>query len=554
MLAAQTWRKRRLLSRAEELTDESRFIDFGLRVYVVRQDHDHGRPMRVGEPPVAALAVHEFGGIFDATTQAWTGEPSGNPVVWTLSERQFPVAAHGMECRCCGVSHGADLPLRVLCYGAMGAGKTRGVLVPWLGFRAIEHAGTHREVGATAPTRDRLEMVRQGLEIAMPPDWYTYHVADTLFRFACGVRVRLQATKQQSAEIGSPVQGWNWVDCGSDEIQDSLNADSDIEARGRAAPGGRYKRLNTATAKDSPAWRTWRESLSPNLWTVRHLEGPSNPFVWPNYWEDLKETMSDRDYRRKVLAQDVGPERMVYHTWDRAQNLRPRPLVGARDITQEVLRRFGHGYTILVGHDPGKLCDVSVMLKAYKVPGIDAPVWWVVDELTTRETTTEQHAAQLLRRLREKWATNPVDYAGRPIDGPQAHIRIDPYGDSDNKTDKSVYQVFRHLGLDARSAAYKQGQGKGRVPKEAGIEMVVRLLCNANGVRRLFVDCDERRRPVAPEVVASFEMSERNASGEAEADKKDVNDRSHWMAALRYALHPLERRMDASGMLMENVQ
>jgi hypothetical protein len=80
------------------------------------------------------------------------------------------------------------------------------------------------------------------------------------------------------------------------------------------------------------------------------------------------------------------------------------------------------------------------------------------------------------------------------------------------------------------------------VPKEAGIEMVSRLFCNANGKRRLFIATNDRGAPVAPKLVHAIELSERDLEGKAETQKKGKADLSHWTAALRYALHPLERR------------
>jgi hypothetical protein len=121
-------------------------------------------------------------------------------------------------------------------------------------------------------------------------------------------------------------------------------------------------------------------------------------------------------------------------------------------------------------------------------------------------------------------------------------VRIDPYGNTDARPHRGVNATFLSHHLDARPAAYAPGSDKpGTIRKEWRIEMVVNLLKAASGKRRLFVDCDDRRQPVAPRLVEAFENSARNGDGEAETDRKDERDLSHWPAALGYALWSLER-------------
>ena len=234
---------------------------------------------------------------------------------------------------------------------------------------------------------------------------------------------------------------------------------------------------------------------------------------------------------------DVGPERMVYHTWDREKNLVPVPLIGAKDITQRVI-----GASALVGHDPGKLFDVSLLLRAYEIRG--KTQWWVIDEYTTETTTIDQHISGFKEYLQANWS---LQYP--QSDEPKVLVRADPYSDSSEEhPDKGVYHAWKLHGFKALSAAYNnKGEGKGRVPKEARIEMVCRLFCNAVGERRLFIACDEHRKPCAPRLVESIELSERDEGGKAETQKKNRRDLSHWPAALGYALWPYERIRDIAG-------
>jgi hypothetical protein len=514
----------------------------GVVLRVVRRDDERGKVLLPGKPPLVVLREHRRGGMVDTTaTPRRFVAPSERPVVWYCSE-------HAED----SILHGEGIANRLLVYGAMGAGKTT-TMCQWLGFRALEFTGSGGELGATAPTNDRSIMIQQAIGDMWPRAWWEWKERTRTFTLANGITVRLVSTHQTSKAEGSRVQGWSWLACASDEVQDSLHVDGDIEARGRDAPRGRYLRFTTATAKDDTQWRAWRDRvLTTSVWSERRMSGPDSPFTWPSFWSDLAQTLSPREYQRKVLALDVGPERMVYVTWSRAHSVRPVPQIGAVDITREVLSAYGPNFTCLVGHDPGTLFDVSLILKAYRLPGQRRHVWFVVDEITTEQTTAEQHARTLLNALRTRWSTHRLDMRGRPLDGSElALIRADPSGDSDKKTDKAVYTVMANHGLVIRPAAYAPaprtggiiGQSKhGRVPKKTGIEMVVRLLCDATGERRLFVACDDSRQPCAPRLVEAIERSEFDLAGDAETERKDAkHDRSHWCAALRYALFDLER-------------
>ncbi len=324
--------------------------------------------------------------------------------------------------------------------------------------------------------------------------------------------------------------------------------------RGRTAPGGVYRQLCTATAKDTPKWRTARDALKaarqPNgapVWHVARMEGPTNPFVHPSFWVKMEKTLPRRVYLRVVLAQDVSSEFATYPHWDRGRHLQPIPLIGATDVTAQVLSRWGPNNVVLAGHDPGRLQDVTTFYKAYRLNaramnqlGLRPShhIWWCVGELTTPQTTTAQHIEALKPKIRE-WGCYQLDYKGRVRrDSPRCLFRIDPYGNSDNRTDISVKQWFQRKHLIAINAADRQGINKGRIPKDPGIKMVDRLL----GTDRFLVDCNERREPVAPKLVEAFESEQRDpTSGEAETRAKDRKDTSHWPSTARYALWQLER-------------
>jgi hypothetical protein len=503
---------------------------------VVAQDVEGGEEFLPGLPPLRPVAIEHLGGMLDTVTRKLAG-PSECPVVWYVGERQASILLRRDPDRS-----------RTLLYSSEGGGKTV-LMSQWLILQVVWllQAGEPGAIGATAPTHERLQTLVKAIGERIPIDgpksrkagaWATYYTEQREFRFASGHFIQCRSTKKQSEATGSPIQGFTWKASGDDELQDTAanGADPDIEMRLRGARTS--YRMCTATAKDSPSWRTFRDAkqTSPN-WSIERLSYLETPFIWPDHWQRAMQEMSPREWQRRGLALDVGPERMLYHTWDREKNLRPVPRIGAKDITSRVI-----GAAALVGHDPGKLFDVSLLLRCYEVQG--RRLWWVEDEYTSESTTIDQHIAGFKAYLQDKHGLQYPD----PTE-PQVLVRCDPYSDSsDNAPDRGVYTAWKLAGFKALSAAYnKQGLGKGRVPKEARIEMVCRLLCNAGNERRLFVACDDRRAPVAPRLVESIELSERDEAGKAETQRKNKRDLSHWTAALGYALWSYERLRDVTG-------
>lgn len=537
-----TWRKRRQerALRNDEIAS-GRFIDLGVTLRTVIAD-PNGAELLPGRPPLRVLREHRFGGVLDTRTRPprLVG-PSIEPATWYCSEDQEAVLLHeGPE-------------LGQLVYGSEGGGKTT-VLVQWHYLRWLEHLGERREGLQTAPTQKRLGLVRAELEKLWPREWYRYVARKDFegYELCDGTRLRMVSTHRQSESQGSPIQGFNSSWAGRDEMQDQVEVHEDIQNRGRAAKRGRYKQLGTATAKHSSSWRSLRAMLlSSGKWCKRTLLIARSPFVAPSFIEDARAVMSAREFARRFGADDLQPELAVYPAWDRERNTLRVPELGWEDVTAAELARWGANLAFLGGHDPGSLFDVTLLLKAFRTPRMRAgarPIWVVVDELTTERTTTEQHVDALLKRVRERWRANllardPATGAYKTTrDGPRIYVRADPYGNNDSKPDRSCYTVFRNAGITIEPAAYAvDGDGPGRVPKDAGIEVVNTLLCSAADERRLFIALDERGQPVAPRLAEALETSERDSDGKAETHKKDRKDLSHWPASLRYALWAIER-------------
>jgi hypothetical protein len=310
----------------------------------------------------------------------------------------------------------------------------------------------------------------------------------------------------------------------------------------------------TVTPKDDPGYRVFRDKIATLTedWKIQFVLGPNSPFVDAKHWAVCKREYSLRKYQRVVLAMDVASENVVYWAWSHDENIRPIQQVPRwPDVTRHELNKRAQGqYEILVGFDPGRLYDVSLLLKAYQPPtgprakAPPPPVWFIVGEVTTERSSTDHHCGALLRVLREQWGCNLTS------DGPQAFVSADPYGDTANdeeQPDVTVYRTFAKYGLHIKAAAYKAGSTKpAKVPKEGRLEMINKLLCNAAGERRLFVACNDNRQPCAPKFVEAVERLERDGDNRAERDRKDANDLTHWPCAVGYALWAIEKpRLEA---------
>lgn len=533
---------RSLSKEAESLTsgDGDRYIDFGVEIITVKKS-DNGKPAAPGLPRVVSTGNSlKVGGKLDTLTRRYVG-PCDSWRVWYVGERQRKIIDDFL---------GKDGKQNTLLYSAEGGGKTvLSSMLCWLCIMSATADGRKGSIGALAPTHKRLGTLQRALSDLAPVDstrapnpssWGTFFVDAGDLRTRSGHQIQLRSTKQQSAATGAVIQGFSWFAAIIDEQQDQLHAYSDIVARLRAAK--RSQIVATATAKDSSEWRSWRESLSDN-WSIERIQYTETPFVHSEHWNLMREELSEREWKRRALAMDVPPERSVYSSFSREGNLQPIPRIGARDVTEEVLAKYGRNSRVLVGHDPGTSIDTSVLLKAYKLRNERRHRWYVVGEVITH-STTEQHIRELLKTLRKDWGCHLVDDEGTPFIGaPIAHIRADPYGNTTDATHRTVYTQFKDAGLEIKAACYSNKTAKPtKVPKEAGIEMVCRLFCNVNDDRRLFVAVDESNRPLAPKTLESIELSERDLSGKAENEKKGTaKDLSHFTAAIRYALWGLEK-------------
>lgn len=528
---------------SERVEGFDRHVNAAVLLRVVKPDPngdlqlDSGRRVRV-------VDERRWGGWID--TQAAVPRivgfvPREECHVWLCSEQQFDL-----------IMHDDTRALGQLVIGSEGSGKTT-ALAMWHHRRwIIDGLGEFREGGQTAPTLARLGLVKHEIQRLWKPSWCRYVERRDFegFELCDGCRIRFRHTQRQSAAAGSPIQGFNWSWAGRDEFQDQVEVHNDIESRGRAAKNGKYKQLATATAKDDPQWRALRDGLiDGGQWQLTRLLVADSPFVAANFLEIKRASgITDREFRRRYLAEDLAPESRLYYTFDRRYNLRPIPPLGARKITSLVLsRKTGERRdALLIGHDPGQAKSGSVWLDAYELsPGIalklgflpNEVLWWVRRELLTAHVTHEVHATSAMDITRKHFGVNM-----RP-DAERAHVRTQPLGVAADKPDDSVMSIWRRVGFDIKAAQYsKHGKPTGNIPKEARIGMINTLFCDVNGKRRLFLECDDRGTPCTPDLLTALESMERDDRGRAEMDKKDIRyDKSDLPAALGYALYVFEK-------------
>jgi hypothetical protein len=521
---------------AERVASFDRYVDASVRLDVVRAD-PHGNELLPGRR-MSVIRSHFFGGTIDTTLPTpavigWFGtEPKR---VWICSEDQERA-----------ILHADDEPQGLFVMGGEGAGKS--TLTPmWLYLRWMELLGSGSVIGALAPTFKRTKFVRDELFKHWDPSWYDYKQTENLLLLAGDCSIQFATAKKSSSTEGSPIQGSNYAASTLDELQDvKPELVNDLASRGRAGPGGgeTYKQLGTCTAKTSPVFRGIRDRLvTSGMWGKLIMPTWGSPFVSHAFLERMRKTMDPGEFRRRFGAEDPPNDELLYKGFSRARNLRPIPL-GAKKITSYVLtQKMGPHPSkllraMLAGNDPGQNKAATIFLDAYEFRGIPDPVWWVRGEVFTRKKTTLEHGMEVLAMAR-RFACNV------PKRAEILHVRSQPYGQSDKKPDLDVYRILSSppLELDVKAAQYKPatGTGTGRIAKESRFEMINTLLNPPIGAVRLYIECDDQQRPVAPELVTSLETMERDEYGDGEHEDKDAQDKSDPSAALGYGLWPFEK-------------
>jgi hypothetical protein len=486
----------------------------------------------------------ELGGLYDTALLRWIDDVPEVAIEWTLSEAQYT----SLEALERILTQGG--PTRYVLVGGMGSGKTVSQAHAAAFFAFFRRNG---QVGMVAPVRQRLGILRDKFGAILHPSWVLCErrnlpTEPPYLLLAPQLKYQFVSGAGGSRTTGNPIQGYDWLACFPDEEQNlSSEAMAHVAMRGRVAVEGRYPVISTCTIADTIDFRDRlaKYQADPGV-TVRNMSLLENPWIERAYIEGLKTQLTPRQYKQLVLGLPQPPERQTYQ-FDRKVHVRPRPAPRlARDITRRVV-----GADMLIGHDNGELVDVSILLKCYELAG--RRLWWVVGELTTERTTTEQHAVALRRLLNEQWQMQIVrpgkkgslDYLDETE--PFALIRADPHGSAEGKPDVAVYRHFQVQHFLIKPAVYRfskdpaEASKPGTVKVEARIEVINTLLRSAAEEVRLYLDCDERGYPHAAKLAVALEMSQRDEFGRAEQQHKGDGDMSHWPSALGFALYSYER-------------
>ena len=434
--------------------------------------------------------------------------------------------------------------LRVLALGSPGAGKTMGACTKAL-LNALEAPNTTG--GLLGPTGDRRKVVWDSFLEICPPSWIQQiRRSDNEVVLASNVKVQILAAKSSSVQYGSPLQGRSWDWAVPDEAQNYTDeSHGEIATRGRRA-GSKYRILETATNAQVPSFRIRLEQFktSPQCRRI-NFTGYQNPWVEPAWWHAMQGDMSERDFREKVLAEDVPPERMVYPRFNYSEHITPvgrlpkwlsdieRKRWGKlRDVTEDITGdRFNERRAkFILAQDFGVLVNCTIVLRAFRTSSGDL-IWWACDEVTTNNGSTEYHAYALKKRY------DPDDCV----------VIADPHFNT-KESDKSDYNIFQELGWFIKPAVFGKISVKHRVAMfNALLEDGAGVANGVRGMRRFFIDCDSTGKERCKYLVRSLVSSELDEQGLPEKDRKNgMQDPSHWPSAAQFGLFHWERTRGAS--------
>jgi hypothetical protein len=492
------------LASAGDETD--RYIDCAIRLRVHRRGKD-------GKPEPAELLPRAFGGVYDTFAAAYAPE-------------RRPGKIHELKV------HAGQVPLitmigakgkrRCLGLGAPGGGKTMAIVVTvaCLAVRKANGIG-----GVVAPTRARLGIVwGKCLELLGPLGLIaSVSPGKKEISLVNGTLVQFRAAARRSEETGSPIAGHDWQWAVEDEQQDIGDADlREVDFRGRIAADFQVFSSATNEPRHEFQMRLQRYAAQP-LYEVIRFSGYDNAFTPLEHWDAMKATMSAEDFDRYINAKDAPREGRVYPAFAYKENTAALPSP-REDITARLCQdKYQVPYQYIIGWDPGALVSASVVLKVFAGNGADERNWFVVDEILTRDATTEYHARDLRAWLARRGIRN------------EAVIVIgDPHENKD--TDRSDY-----LQMQAAGFTVKRSNGGVQIERRHRISMVNALLKDATEKRRLFLAASGMGPPTAAKTAECFGHLMYTRLGDIDKRHGTYMDLSHPGDAVGYALFPFEK-------------
>jgi hypothetical protein len=509
--------RKRLIERLEAgLSETERHHDVACRLRVYRRDAN-------GDAQPAEWLPKIYGGRYDTWTRQYGG-PAEKVHEVKIHEGQLPLIGEiGTDQR-----HVANV-------GPPGGGKTEGVVsvAVALSARRCNAIG-----GMVAPIGDKRKILWRKYLARVEPFGWISRVSEKNheIRLKNGTLLQFVAMKKQSRDASSPAAGLDWHWCVVDEeayIDD--DAMREVDARGRINP--KYQIFSSGTNESIHHWqmRLQRYHASPRATVIRY-RGLDNAFTRPEHWEALKADWSDEDYRRFINCEEVPREGRVFprfsygeSTATTGQHIGPTPETrwyqpAGQDITAELTyAKWQASYRWIVGWDPGVVHSASVILKAYRGTGVDERNWYAIDEVTTKDGTTEFHARDLLR-----W------FHARGVSQTDVLVIGDPHENKD--TDRSDYIQMRAAGFTT-----KPSNGGDRIEIRHRVAMTNALLADANGRRRLHLAPSIAGAPQANKLAESLGTLMWGSQGMIDYKHKTELNVAHWADALGYGLFPFER-------------
>lgn len=470
-----------------------------------------------GQPLADELLDETFGGIYDSLSLSVVGPlPHGAWPEVSIHEGQLPLfRAIGSKAR------------RVLGLGSPGGGKSLGIAKVG---QCLAAERPNSLGGFVAPTRDRLDILwTKFLALVEPIGWVKeIRNGDMEILLWNGTLCQFKAAKKQSAATGSPIAGKDWHWCVEDEQQHISDDDlREVDARGRINKF--YQVFSSATNEPLHEFqmRVQEYEANPEKKVIR-FRGLENCWTPLEHWEALKRNWSADDYARIIDCLDVPREGRVYPQFTYAECTAPIP-ASTTDVTEWITEQaFRQAFKYVVGFDPGVICTASVILKAYGTR--QERKWFVLDEVTTRDASTEWHALDL-----KKW----FDARGISLD--DVLVLGDPH--VNKEADRSDFISMKAGGF----ASARPSNGGNQISRRHRLSMVNALLRDAAKRRRLFLAASESGPAKAYKTAESLGHLMYTATGDIDTKHKTAANIAHWSDALGIGLYPFEKMRGAYG-------
>ena len=490
------------------VSDDDRYVDCAVRVRVYRRD-------AAGQAQAQELLPRAYGGVYDRFQARYATDRRPAKVT--------EIKVHGGQLPVLD-SIGKKGLRRVLALGAPGGGKTMAVVVTAI-ILAVRQPNSMG--GVLAPTRDRAEWVfHKMLGILAPAGLVVGEPSDRKLEIQLvnGTKILFRGAARRSETSGSTIAGRDWHWAVEDEQQDIADADLlEVDFRGRVNPDYQVFSSATNAARHEFQMRLQKYQTQTDRHQVVRFTGYDNAFTSLEHWDALKSTMSPEDFDRYVYCKAVPREGRVFPAFDYMGNTAPMPSM-RDDITPRLTQaKFATAYDYVIGWDPGVIVSASVIMKAYAAPGVDERQWFVLDEVTTRDATTEHHARDL-----HSWLMR------RGIQQGQCLVIGDPH--ENKETDRSDY-----LQMQAAGFVTKRSNSGQMIERKHRIAMTNALLKDANGRIRLYLAAGEAGPARAAKTAECFGQLMYAPNGEIDYRHKTYLNKAHWGEAVGYGLFPFEK-------------